>query len=184
MIIDMMSSSEASPAAAVYALPAGEPPLKGRGQDLGRRLLAWTEQSRSLVLATALTGVFVLVITTRLFEGRATMAVDDGGLVLAALAASIAAANAARKASGTTRAGWALMAGAAAVWALSEVARTVAEVVLSNHVGPGSMVTTGFLAAAPLEVAAAISLSIVARRNEAVLTSLLDGLLIVASVLI
>ena len=47
------------------------------------------------------------------------------------------------------------MAGAAAVWALSEVARTVAEVVLSNHVGAGSMVTTGFLAAAPLEVAAA-----------------------------
>ena len=106
MIIDMMSSSEASPAAALYALPAEEPPLKGRGQDMGRRILAWTDQSRSLVLAAALTGVFALVITTRLLGGRPTMAVDDGGLVLAALAASAATANAARKASGTARTGW------------------------------------------------------------------------------
>ena len=46
------------------------------------------------------------------------MAVDDGGQAVAALAASIATANAARKASGTARTGWAFMAGAAAVWAL------------------------------------------------------------------
>ncbi len=136
------------------------------------------------MLTGALTGVFALVITTRLLGGRATMAVDDGGQALAALAASVATANAARKASGTARLGWAFMAGAAVVWALSEVARTVAEVVLNNHVGAGSIVTTGFLAAAPLEVAAAMSLSAVARRSDAVLTSLLDGLLIVASVLI
>src|SRR5271170_2034705 len=111
MIIDMMSSSEASPAAAVYALPDGEPPLKGRGQDLGRRLLAWTDQSRSLALAAALAGVFALVITTRFLGGRATMTVDDGGLVLAAVVASVATANAAWKASGTARTGWSLMAG-------------------------------------------------------------------------
>jgi diguanylate cyclase (GGDEF)-like protein/PAS domain S-box-containing protein len=178
-----MSSSEAAPVA-VYSVPAGGPPLKGCRQDLGRRLLAWTDQSRSLVLIAALTGVFALVVTTRAFGGRATMAVDDVGQLLAALAAGVATATAAHRSSGPARLGWALISGAALVWGLSEVARTVAEVVLREHVGAGSLVAVGLLVAAPLEVAGAMSLSAVARRRDAVLTSLLDGLLIVASVLI
>jgi len=178
-----MSSSEAAPAA-VYKVPAGGPPLKGCRQDLGRRLLSSTDQSRSLVLLAALTGLFALVITTRVFGARATMAVDDVGQLLAALAAGVATATAARRSSGPARLGWALISGAAQVWVLSEVARTVAEVVLREHLGAGSIVAVGFLVAGPLEVAGAMSLSAVARRRDAVLTSLLDGLLIVASVLI
>jgi diguanylate cyclase (GGDEF)-like protein/PAS domain S-box-containing protein len=137
-----------------------------------------------MVLLAALTGVFALVITTRAFGGKATMAVDDVGQLFAALAAAGATATVARKSSGTARLGWAFMSAAGLVWGLSEAARTVAEVVLGEHLGAGSIVAVGFLAAAPLEVAGAMSLAAVARRGDAKLTSLLDGLLIVSSVLI
>jgi diguanylate cyclase (GGDEF)-like protein/PAS domain S-box-containing protein len=107
--------------------------------------------------------------------------VDDVSQAVAALVAAVAGALAARRSSGPVRRGWALLAAGAGLCALGDMSSTVAQLGerLASH--PGSIANLGAVVALPLEMGAAVYLSIGPRRCTTVLRDVLDGLLIAIS---
>src|SRR5579864_9261375 len=122
--------------------------------------LRWPSISRQatvflLALAVALVAVAGFVAWTWLVIGgdTATIAVDDIGEAVAAIAGAVCCGVAARRAQGRQRVGWGLLAASAATWGAGEVVWSVYQVGLGVPVPFPSAADIGFLGAIPLAAA-------------------------------
>jgi diguanylate cyclase len=108
----------------------------------------------TLTAAVALVSVaYALNIRFLILGPHAVTAVDDIGEALAAIAACVACAWAARRASGRDRIGWALMSTSAGLWGAGEVVWSIYEVGLGVAVPFPSLADLGFLSAVPFAIA-------------------------------
>jgi two-component system, sensor histidine kinase and response regulator len=102
---------------------------------------------------------FVIWTARRLGGDQVTIAVDDIGEAVAALAAAVSCAFAAWRATGRLRLAWSLLSASAASWCAGEIVWSVYEVGLGRAVPFPSAADAGFLAAIPLTVAGILSFS-------------------------
>lgn len=129
-------------------------------------------------------GVFAALLWSGILGERGSTALDDWGELVAPAIACVACTRTARLGGGRTRAAWALLAGAMALWVASQFAWTWIETVLGRTVPTPSIADLGYLAAIPLEIAAVLTFPSTPARAAAVLRTLLDGVLIAASLLV
>jgi diguanylate cyclase (GGDEF)-like protein/PAS domain S-box-containing protein len=115
---------------------------------------------------------------------RATQAISNFGLIVAAIAAGLTCLRTARFCSRQQERMWKLMGASALCWGLGQTAWTWYETVLGREVPFPSLADVGYLAAPPLAVAALISLPFAARSLAGRLRQVLDGLMIAASLLL
>ncbi len=109
------------------------------------------------MLCAGFAGGFVVWLRFQLGGEGATIAVDDFGEAVAAMFAAGACTWAARRSTGRLRRAWVLMALAAAVWCLGEIAWAVYEVGLGETVPYPGLPDVGFVAAIPLTIAGVVS---------------------------
>ncbi len=109
---------------------------------------------------------------------RVTIAVDDIGEAVAALAAAVCCGLAARRQSGRQRLGWSLLSASAATWAAGELVWCVYEVVLRVDVPFPSAADAGFLGAVPLAAGGILAFFSTPRGTSTRLRLWLDGLII------
>jgi signal transduction histidine kinase len=142
------------------------------------------------VASGALAAGFLVWVGLELGGKRATEVVSDLGQATAALIAAWACFNAAhRNPYGFGRAwtaslhrAWRLLGSAALAWGLGQVVWTVIELRIEDPSVP-SLADVGFLAAVPLLIAGVLAFPTAPMRATARLRTLLDGLLIAASLL-
>ena len=126
-------------------------------------------------VACVLTGVGGTVVTNWL---------DDLAETAAALIAAAAAAMAASRHRGRLRTGWALMGASALCWGLGQAAWDWYQLAAGVQVPFPSLADAGYLGAVPLAIAAVLMFPVAFERASSVVNSLLDGLVIAASLLI
>ncbi|HEY8798944.1 MAG TPA: hypothetical protein VIO85_13895 [Candidatus Dormibacteraeota bacterium] len=117
------------------------------------RTFGWNQFAIAAAAATAAAIGDVLILGFNLGGDRFSIAVDDIGSAVAALAAAGACAYTARRSVGRFRRGWALMAASAAAWCIGELIWSAYEVVLNLVVPFPSAADAGYLLAVPLAVA-------------------------------
>ena len=134
--------------------------------------------------AAAVTAVaFVAWTALRIGGDQVTIAVDDIGEAVAAMAAAVSCGFAAYRNSGRTRLAWALFAASAASWCIGELVWSVYEVGLGVSVPFPSAADAGFLLAIPLGVAGVFAFtsapSRLTTRGEALLAGAIVALSLV-----
>ncbi len=134
--------------------------------------------------AAAVTAVaFVAWTALRIGGDQVTIAVDDIGEAVAAMAAAVSCGFAAYRNSARTRLAWALFAASAASWGVGEVVWSVYEVGLGVSVPFPSAADAGFLLAIPLGVAGVFAFtsapSRLTTRGEALLAGAIVALSLV-----
>jgi signal transduction histidine kinase len=142
------------------------------------------------VASGALAAVFLVWVGLELGGKRATEVVSDLGQATAALIAAWACFNAARRNpygfgrawTASLHRAWRLLGSAALAWGLGQVVWTVIELRIEDPSVP-SLADVGFLAAVPLLIAGVLAFPTAPMRATARLRTLLDGLLIAASLL-
>jgi signal transduction histidine kinase len=142
-------------------------------------------------LAAALAALFVAWITLRLGGATVTQAFDDLLCALVPLVAASACFHAARGTpygfgrawTGSLRRAWRLLGSSALAWGLGQTYWSFLELVGHREVPFPSLADVGFLAALPLAVAGVLAFPTAPTRPTARLRTLLDGLLIAASLL-
>src|ERR1700756_5571398 len=143
-----------------------------------RRLIA------ALGLAAGVSAVFFAWILFKWAGTQGTVRFDDvGGAVIAYIAAA-AFAIAAIRHKRQTRLAWALIAGSAFSWATGEVAWSYYELIRGQAVPFPSYADLGYLLAVPLAIAGIVLFPSVPTRLTSRLRTIVDGLLISASLLI
>jgi diguanylate cyclase (GGDEF)-like protein/PAS domain S-box-containing protein len=115
---------------------------------------------------------------------RASQAISNFGLIVAAGAAGITCIRTARFSSSRQSRMWKLMGASALSWACGQAAWTWYETVLGREVPFPSLADVGYLAAPPLAAAALITLPFAARSLAGRVRQVLDGLMIAASLLL
>jgi signal transduction histidine kinase len=143
------------------------------------------------ILAALVTVAFVAWMLLELGGPRTTVAVDDLSQGLAALGAGVACLVAARRDASRygrawtqrLRRAWRLLAAAAFCWAAGQGVWSYMELVQGGQVPFPSAADIGYLAAVPLLVAAVLAFPSTPARMTARLRSLLDALIIGASLL-
>jgi signal transduction histidine kinase len=143
-----------------------------------------------MVASAAFTAVFLAWVGLELGGRRATELVSDLGPATAALIAAWACFNAARRNpygfgrawTASLHRAWRLLGSAALAWGLGQVVWTVIDLRIEDPSVP-SLADVGFLAAVPLLIAGVLAFPSAPMRATARLRTLLDGLLIAASLL-
>ncbi|HJU00022.1 MAG TPA: EAL domain-containing protein [Actinomycetes bacterium] len=115
---------------------------------------------------------------------RASQAISNFGLIVAAGAAGITCIRTARFSSPQQSRMWKLMGYSALSWGSGQAAWTWYETVLGREVPFPSLADVGYLAAPPLAAAALITLPFAARSLAGRVRQVLDGLMIAASLLL
>ncbi len=136
------------------------------------------------VIAALASAAFVLCLLFQVGGTNATVAVDDIGETVAALAAAVACGLAAKRSAGRLRLAWTLLAASAAAWTAGEIVWSVYEVALGVVVPLPAAADVGFLAAVPLAVAGILAFSSAPRGTSRRWRVWLDGLIIAVSLLI
>lgn len=134
-------------------------------------------------VAVLATGVFAAWVGLGVGGETVVRYVDDLATVLAALAATLFCALAARRHDRRMRTFWGLLSGAAACWTLAEIVWAVYELVLHTEVPIPSWADLGYLIAVPLALAALITHPATRQGNAQRARSLLDGLVLATSLL-
>ncbi|HYL08247.1 MAG TPA: ATP-binding protein [Candidatus Udaeobacter sp.] len=135
------------------------------------------------VTAALSSAAFVLWLRFEVGGVTATVAVDDIGEAVAALAAAVACAIAAKRSVGRLRLAWTLLAVSSAAWAAGEIVWSVYEVALGVVVPFPSAADAGFLTAIPFAVAGILAFSSAPRGTSRRWRVWLDGLIIAVSLL-
>ena len=146
----------------------------------GLDLQSW----RPFVIAAAAAVVVSVAFTTwqifRLGGDQATIAVDDIGEAVAALAAALSCGYAATKNSGRTRVAWSFFAASAASWCVGEIVWCVYEVGMGVAVPFPSAADAGYLLAVPLAIVGVFAFTSapgrLTTRGEAVLSGAIVAL--------
>ncbi len=134
-------------------------------------------------MAALCSAAFVWWLLFQVGGTTATVAVDDIGEAVAALAAAVACGIAAKRSSGRLRLAWTLLAVSAAAWTAGEIVWSVYEVALGVVVPFPSAADAGFLAAIPFAVAGILAFSSAPRGTSRRWRVWLDGLIIAVSLL-
>lgn len=111
-------------------------------------------------------------------------AISDLGLIFATLIATAACGVGAARASGRTRIGWILMSASSLSWGIGEIIWSIYELGLGREVPFPSLADVGYLAAIPLAAAGLLSFPGAPEAVRGRLRTLLDGLIIAASLLV
>jgi diguanylate cyclase len=142
---------------------------------------------RAFVTAVCVAVVATAALTAWIglgIAGRAvTVYVDDVATVVAALAATVFCAIAARSAHGNERRLWSLLAIAAGLWALAEITWGIYELALHREVPVPSWADIGYLGAIPFAVAGLASHPATGRSATRTARYVFDGLLIASALL-
>ena len=162
--------------------------LEDKDLSLGRAVPLNGARGRNVFLwaAAATVAIVVCFVAWMVFligGERATIAVDDIGEAVAALAAAICCVWAAMRNSGRQRVGWALLAASAATWGAGEVVWSVYEVGLGIDVPFPSAADAGFLGAIPLAALGILAFYSPARGTSTRLRLWLDGAIIFTALL-
>ena len=140
-------------------------------------------RSKALLSAGAAAGAWILWIL--LFPtNHWSKHVSNVGLTVMPLVAAAQCAHHARALAGRLRRGWLLMGGSCLAWGLGMVVWTAYESILGRDVPFPSLADVGYLATVPLAVAALLIFPTAPQRPAALARTLVDGLVIGASVLI
>jgi PAS domain S-box-containing protein len=149
----------------------------------GFGLRDWRAFTIGATAAATVTVAFVAWTALRLGGEQVTIAVDDIGEAVAAMAAAVSCGLAAYRNSGRTRLAWALFAASAATWGIGEVIWSIYEVGLGVSVPFPSAADAGFLLAIPLGVAGVFAFtsapSRLTTRGEALLAGTIVALSLV-----
>src|SRR5438445_5622335 len=131
--------------------PAFAPPLSRGAVSrpaltvTGFGLRGWRVFTIAATSAAALSLAFIAWTVLRVGGDQATIAVDDIGEALAAVAAAVSCGLAAYRNSGRTRLAWAMFAASATSWGLGEIVWSIYEVGLGVSVPLPSAADAGFL---------------------------------------
>ena len=149
----------------------------------GFGLHGWRVFTFAAASAAVLTVAFVLWTALRIGGDQVTIAVDDVGEAVAAMAAAVSCGLAAFRNTGRTRLAWGLFAASATSWGVGEVVWSVYEVGLGVSVPFPSAADAGFLLAIPLGVAGVFAFtsapSRLTTRGEALLAGAIVALSLV-----
>ena len=169
-----------------FAPPLTHAPLPGRVSRpalkvTGFGLRGWRAFTVAATSAAVLAAAFVTWTALRIGGDQVTIAVDDIGEAVAAVAAAVTCGFAAYRNSGRTRLAWALFAASAASWGVGEVVWSVYEVGLGVSVPFPSAADAGFLLAIPLSVAGVFAFTSAPSRLTTRGEALLAGAIIAGS---
>ena len=142
---------------------------------------------RLFVALGASAGICLLFIAWIAFKWGGTQATerfDDIGEAVIAYAAAAAAAFAASRHHKETKRAWGLIAASAFSWATGEVVWSYYEVIRGQQVPFPSLADVGYLLAMPLAIAGILLFPSAPARLASRLRSIVDGLLIAASLLV
>ncbi|MEO9048747.1 MAG: ATP-binding protein [Candidatus Dormiibacterota bacterium] len=146
----------------------------------GLGLRGWRTFTIASMAAAVIAGGFVVWTSLRIGGDGATIAVDDIGEAVAALAAAASCGFAAWRTSGRIRLAWGFFAASAASWGIGEVIWSVYEVGMGVSVPFPSAADVGFLLAIPLAVVGIFAFtsapSRLTTRGEAILASAIVAL--------
>lgn len=137
-----------------------------------------------IAVSAAAAGLYLAWMLGRFGGERATVAASDLGLVLGAGAAAVLCLASARRHEGRGRLAWYLTAAAMIAWTAGEGIWSFFEVFASREVPFPSVADAGYLAAIPLAAAAMLTFPSGPTGTRSRARALLDGLTIVASVLL
>ena len=143
-----------------------------------RRVFFWAAAAIIVIVVG-----FVAWMEFRIGGDRVTIAVDDIGEAAAAFAAAVCCGLAARRNSGRSRLGWALLSASAATWAAGEVVWSVYEVGMGIDVPYPSAADVGFLGAIPLAAAGILAFFTAPRGTSIRLRLWLDGVIVFLALL-
>lgn len=147
----------------------------------GFGLRGWRVFTIAASAAAVATVAFVAWTALRIGGDQATIAFDDIGEAIAAMAAAVSCGLAAARNSGRNRLAWALFAASAGCWAIGEVVWSVYEVGLGVSVPFPSAADMGFLLAIPFAVAGVFAFTSAPSRLTTRGEALLAGALVAAS---
>ncbi len=169
-----MSAASISPWPLEGAIATARP--KSRLRTRAGRRFVWSAAA-ALVLSIG------FIVWTRFQIGgqTATIAVDDIGEAVAALAAAMSCGYAARRNAGRMRLAWGLLGASALSWAAGEVVWSVYEVGLGVNVPFPSAADAGFLLAIPLAVAGMLAFPSAPGRLTTRSQALVDGTIVALS---
>jgi len=169
-----------------FAPPLSHAPIPGRVSRPGLKvtgfgLRGWRVFTIAATSAALLAAAFVAWTALRIGGVQVTIAVDDIGEAVAAVAAAVSCGFAAYRNSGRTSLAWALFAASATSWGIGEVVWSVYEVGLGVSVPFPSAADAGFLLAIPLSVAGVFAFTSAPSRLTTRGEALLAGAIIAAS---
>ena len=169
-----------------FAPQLGHAPLPGRVSRpalnvTGFGFRGWRVFTIAASSAAVLAAGFVAWTALRIGGDQVTIAVDDIGEAVAAMAAAASCGFAAYRNTGRTRLAWAMFAASAACWGIGEVVWSVYEVGLGVSVPFPSAADAGFLLAIPLGVAGVFAFTSAPSRLTTRGEALLAGAIIAAS---
>ena len=169
-----------------FAPPLSHTPLPGRVSRpalnvTGFGFRGWRVFTIAATSAAVLAAAFVAWTALRIGGDQVTIAVDDIGEAVAAVAAAVSCGFAAYRNAGRTRLAWAMFAASAACWGIGEVVWSVYEVGLGVSVPFPSAADAGFLLAIPLGVAGVFAFTSAPSRLTTRGEALLAGAIIAAS---
>jgi diguanylate cyclase (GGDEF)-like protein len=144
---------------------------------------AESDVRRRALIAAGLTLAFAVWLQRGIGGTWITTVVDDFGEAAAALVAAFACFRTGRRATGSAGRGWHLLGAAALAWGAGELWWSYLEAVLNRDVPFPSLADVGFLAVAPLAVAALLAWPGAFRRVTDRARAGLDGCVIALSLL-
>ncbi len=147
----------------------------------GFGLRGWRVFTIAATSAAALSLAFIAWTVLRVGGDQATIAVDDIGEAVAAVAAAVSCGLAAYRNSGRTRLAWAMFAASAASWGLGEIIWSIYEVGLGVDVPFPSAADAGFLLAIPFAVAGVFAFTSAPSRLTSRGEALLAGAIVALS---
>jgi len=162
--------------------PSADSPTRMISSFLRRAALSpeWRRFALAAALALVASVLFLIWTAFRLGGDKTTIAIDDIGEGVASGIAAVSLAVAAVRASGRTRAAWALLGASAASWTIGEAIWSWYEVFQGIAVPFPSAADAGFLLAIPLTIGGVLTFttapSRVATRGEAVLSGAIVAL--------
>ena len=138
---------------------------------------------RPFAVTLAVTGLFTVVVASKLGGDTTMLWVDDFGTALAALVAVIFCALAGARQTGALRRFWWLLAAAAGAWTIGELTWSSYELILHRDVPVPSWADVSYIAGYPLAVAALLSHPAMHRGGTRKIRSALDGLVLATALL-
>jgi PAS domain S-box-containing protein len=157
-------------------LSAARPPTRSEAPD--KKVFLWVAAATALLVIG-----FIAWLHFRYGGDQVTIAVDDIGEAIAALAAALCCGVTAWRSQGRQRLGWALLSASAATWAAGEVVWSVYEVGLGIEVPYPSEADIGFLGAIPLTIAGILCFFSTARGTSTRLRLWVDGAIVFLALL-
>ena len=143
----------------------------------------WRRFAIAAGLALAASVLFLIWTAFRIGGDKPTIAIDDIGEGVASGIAAISLVVAARRSSGRTQAGWALLAASAASWTIGEAIWSSYEVFQGISVPFPSAADIGFLLAIPLAIAGVLTFTTAPRRLATRGEAVLAGAIVALSLL-